>query len=105
VFLNITVRPLQQEEGKPQLTLVVFDEVEESMRIPEGEPADAARELLIGQLEEEIRQLKLHLQDTIETRKPPPRNSRPPTRSCRPSTRNCARPARSWKRARKSSSR
>jgi two-component system CheB/CheR fusion protein len=46
---------------------VVFDEVEESMRPNDGEPADAARELLIGQLEEEIRQLKLHLQDTIES--------------------------------------
>jgi two-component system CheB/CheR fusion protein len=67
VFLNITVRPLQQEEGAAQLTLVVFDEVEESMHIPEGQPADAARELLIGQLEEETRQLKLHLQDTIES--------------------------------------
>jgi two-component system CheB/CheR fusion protein len=67
VFLNITVRPLQQEEGDPKLTLVVFDEVEESMRPNDGEPADAARELLIGQLEEEIRQLKLHLQDTIES--------------------------------------
>jgi two-component system CheB/CheR fusion protein len=67
VFLNITVRPLQPEEGGAQFTLVVFDEVEESMHIPEGEPADAARELLIGQLEEEIRQLKLHLQDTIES--------------------------------------
>jgi two-component system CheB/CheR fusion protein len=67
VFLNITVRPLQQqEEGAPQLTLVVFDEVEDSMRSEGGEPADAARELLIGQMEDEIRQLKLHLQDTIE---------------------------------------
>jgi two-component system CheB/CheR fusion protein len=66
VFLNFTVRPLQKEEGSQPLILVVFDEVEESMRPGEGEPADAARELLIGQLEEEIRQLKLHLQDTIE---------------------------------------
>jgi two-component system CheB/CheR fusion protein len=71
VFLNITVRPLQQQtdnekEAAPQLTLVVFDEVEESMRPEGGEPADAARELLIDQMEGEIRQLKLHLQDTIE---------------------------------------
>jgi two-component system CheB/CheR fusion protein len=67
VYLNIIVRPLQPAEGEPQLTLVVFDEVEESMRSNDGEPVDAARELLIGQLEEEIRQLKLHLQDTIES--------------------------------------
>lgn len=37
------------------------------MRPNDGEPADAAREQLIGRLEEEIKQLKLHLQDTIET--------------------------------------
>ncbi|ADU34898.1 CheR family methyltransferase [Variovorax paradoxus] len=68
VFLNIIVRPLQPAEGESQqLTLVVFDEVEESMRANDGEPVDAARELLIGQLEEEIRQLKLHLQDTVES--------------------------------------
>ncbi|WPH22495.1 CheR family methyltransferase [Variovorax paradoxus] len=72
VFLNITVRPLQQKDdekkaGAQQLTLVVFDEIEESMRPEGGEPAHAAREQLIGKMEDEIRQLKLHLQDTIET--------------------------------------
>jgi len=67
IFLNITVRPLQAEQGSPAVTLVVFDEVEESMRPSDGDPPDTARELLIAQLEEEIRQLKVHLQDTIET--------------------------------------
>ncbi|HWT17411.1 MAG TPA: CheR family methyltransferase, partial [Variovorax sp.] len=72
VFLNITVRPLQQKEdekkdGAGQFTLVVFDEIEESMRPEGGEPAQAAREQLIGKMEDEIRQLKLHLQDTIES--------------------------------------
>ena len=71
MFLNITVRPLQQKEdekgGAAQLTLVVFDEIEESMQPEGGEPADAAREQLIGKMEDEIRQLKLHLQDTIES--------------------------------------
>ncbi|KQW54330.1 CheR family methyltransferase [Variovorax sp. Root411] len=66
VFLNITVRPVLQEQGT-QLTLVVFDEIEESTQPDDGEPPDTGRELLIGQLEEEIRQLKLHLQDTIES--------------------------------------
>ncbi len=65
-FLNITVRPFQQEPDRPALTLVVFDEVEESMTAPDSEPPDAARAMLIGQLEEEIKQLKLHLQDTLE---------------------------------------
>ncbi|RYZ13388.1 MAG: PAS domain S-box protein [Comamonadaceae bacterium] len=66
VFLNITVRPLQSDDGAARHTLVVFDEVEESMRPADGETPDAARTLLIGQLEEEIKQLKLHLQDTVE---------------------------------------
>ncbi|MBT2322309.1 PAS domain-containing protein [Variovorax paradoxus] len=66
IFLNITVRPLQQETESPPLTLVVFDEVEESMRPHDGEAPDAARAQLIGQLENEIRELKLHLQETIE---------------------------------------
>jgi two-component system CheB/CheR fusion protein len=66
-YLNITVRPVQQEEGGPGLTLVVFDEVEESIRPIDGTPPDAARSLLIDQLEEEIRQLKLHLQEVIES--------------------------------------
>ena len=72
VFLGITVRPLQQKDdekkgGAGQFTLVVFDEIEESMRPEGGEPAHAAREQLIGKMEDEIRQLKLHLQDTIES--------------------------------------
>ncbi|WP_371088112.1 CheR family methyltransferase [Variovorax sp. RCC_210] len=66
VFLNITVRPLPQEAGPPGLVLVVFDEVEESMPLLTAESGDSARVLLISQLEDEIRQLKLHLQDTIE---------------------------------------
>jgi two-component system CheB/CheR fusion protein len=66
IFLNITVRPLPQEAGKPVLVLVVFDEVEESMPPQNAESGDSARVLLIAQLENEIHQLKLHLQDTIE---------------------------------------
>ncbi len=65
-YLNIIVRPLPSEWAASPLTLVVFDEVEESMRPGDGEPPDSARAQLIGQLEDEIRQLKLHLQDTIE---------------------------------------
>jgi two-component system CheB/CheR fusion protein len=66
IFLNITVRPLPQEAGRPGLVLVVFDEVQESMPLLTAESGDSARVLLIAQLEDEIRQLKLHLQDTIE---------------------------------------
>ncbi|MBU2285044.1 MAG: PAS domain-containing protein, partial [Gammaproteobacteria bacterium] len=67
VYLNIIVRPLQAEEGRLPTTLVVFDEVEESMPPPDAGPPDSARALLIGQLEEEVRQLKEHLQTTIES--------------------------------------
>jgi two-component system CheB/CheR fusion protein len=66
IFLNITVRPLPQEAGRAGLVLVVFDEVQESMPLLTAESGDSARVLLIAQLEDEIRQLKLHLQDTIE---------------------------------------
>jgi two-component system CheB/CheR fusion protein len=65
-YLNIIVRPLPTEWASSPLTLVVFDEVEESMRPGDGDPPDSARAQLIGQLEDEIRQLKLHLQVTIE---------------------------------------
>ena len=65
-YLNIVVRPLPPEWGGVPLTLVVFDEVEESMRPGDGDPPDSARAQLIGQLEGEIRQLKQHLQGTIE---------------------------------------
>lgn len=66
VYLNIIVRPLPPDWSGAPLTLVVFDEVEESMRPADGEPPDLARAQLIKQLEEEIQQLKLDLQDTIE---------------------------------------
>ncbi|MDH6165475.1 PAS domain S-box-containing protein [Variovorax boronicumulans] len=60
------MRPLPQDAGPPGLVLVVFDEVGESMPLLTAESGDSARVLLIAQLEDEIRQLKLHLQDTIE---------------------------------------
>ena len=65
--LNIIVRPVRPEPGTGPLTLVVFDEVEESIRPHEGGPPDPARAQLIGQLEHEIKQMKVHLQETIET--------------------------------------
>lgn len=65
--LNIAVRPVHQDAGVSGLTLVVFDEVEESIHQPlEGFSSDVARTQLIGQLEEEARELKLHLQEVIE---------------------------------------
>lgn len=65
-FLNITVRPVQQDGVAPSLTLVVFDEVEASIRPQDGIPSGAAQALLIGQLERELHELKLHLQEVIE---------------------------------------
>ncbi|CAN7767059.1 ATP-binding protein [Variovorax sp. LjRoot84] len=65
-FLNVTVRPVQQDGVAPGLTLVVFDEVEESIRPQDGIPSDAAQSLLIRQLERELHGLKLHLQEVIE---------------------------------------
>ncbi|WP_218509643.1 chemotaxis protein CheB [Variovorax sp. dw_308] len=67
VYLNLTVRPLEQDEGRPPLMLVVFDEVDESLGVDKDAAPDVARELMVSQLEEEIRQLKLHLQNTLES--------------------------------------
>lgn len=66
IFLSITVRPLPPHEGKSGLILVVFDEVEGALPLESDDTDNSARMLLIGQMEDEIRQLKLHLQDTIE---------------------------------------
>ena len=66
ILLNITVRPLPPHAGHSGLILVVFDEVEGSMPAPTGDAGEPAPMLLVGQLEDEIRQLKLHLQDTVE---------------------------------------
>lgn len=65
-FLNVTVRPVHQEAGLSGLTLIVFNEVEESIHPQQGFPSDVARTQLISQLEEETRELKLHLQEVIE---------------------------------------
>ncbi|MGJ7543350.1 CheR family methyltransferase [Variovorax sp. LT1R16] len=66
ILLNITVRPLPPHAGQSGLILVVFDEVEGSMPSQTGDNGERAPMLLVGQLEDEIRQLKLHLQDTVE---------------------------------------
>ncbi|WP_353506566.1 MULTISPECIES: CheR family methyltransferase [unclassified Variovorax] len=66
ILLNIIVRPLPPHAGQSGLLLVVFDEVEGRMPTHAGDPGEPAPMLLVGQLEDEIRQLKLHLQDTVE---------------------------------------
>ena len=65
-FVNITVCQLKQNSDKQQLTLVVFDEVDESVGAKADTPLDAARDMMVSQLEHEIMRLKLHLQDTLE---------------------------------------
>ena len=62
------MRPLQQEpDGARRSRWWSSTRSRKASRRPTDEPPDAARALLISQLEEEIRQLKLHLQDTIES--------------------------------------
>lgn len=65
-FLNLTVRPVQQDGVASSLTLVVFDEVEQSLRPKKRTSPDATQTHLIGQLEREVHGLKLHLQEVIE---------------------------------------
>ena len=66
VALNLKVHPVHQDGAPPGLTLVVFDEVEESIGPQDGSRPDAAQTLLIDRLEQELRGLKLHMQDVIE---------------------------------------
>ena len=66
VCLNITVRPVQQDETAPALTLVVFDEVEDSNGPINDARSDPAHSVLLDQFANENRQLKMHLQEVIE---------------------------------------
>lgn len=65
-FVTMTVRPVQEAGAAAQLSMVLFDEVEDSMA---GDPraADAqGRDPLVAQLEDELRRVKEQLQGTIE---------------------------------------
>ncbi|WP_157271366.1 CheR family methyltransferase [Azohydromonas aeria] len=65
-FVNMTVRPVQEPGAAPNLSLVLFDEVEDSMAGDSGQPDVQGRDPLVAQLEEELRRVKEQLQGTIE---------------------------------------
>ncbi|CAN5569540.1 chemotaxis protein CheB [soil metagenome] len=66
MLVQMTVRVFGQEEKESARTLVMFEEVPEKSSDLVLEGLDQAHQLVISQLEAEIRQLKEDLQETIE---------------------------------------
>ncbi|WP_043461097.1 chemotaxis protein CheB [Azohydromonas australica] len=65
-FVTMTVRPVQEAGAGVNLSMVLFDEVEDAMA-GEAHGADAqGRDPLVARLEEELRRVKEQLQGTIE---------------------------------------
>jgi two-component system CheB/CheR fusion protein len=66
--LDIEVHPIFDGEHASKRTLVVFNEAGQELDASMGETGavDATQHLMLGKLEEDNRQLKVHLQDTLE---------------------------------------
>ena len=64
--VQLTVRHFGESGGQAGLWLVMFDELAESPRDKLLETADPVHQVLINQLENEIRELKQHLQENLE---------------------------------------
>ena len=66
ILVEMIVRFFGQEGKEPALTLVMFDEVPEKPSRPVAESVDQVHQLLVSQMENEIKLLKEDLQGTIE---------------------------------------
>ena len=66
ILVEMTVRFFGQEGKEPALSLVMFDEVPEKQPCLVPESVDQAHQLLVSQMENEIKLLKDDLQGTIE---------------------------------------
>jgi two-component system CheB/CheR fusion protein len=62
----MTVRPVQEAGAGTNLSMVLFDEVEDSMAGDARGPDAQGRDPLVAQLEDELRRVKEQLQGTIE---------------------------------------
>jgi two-component system CheB/CheR fusion protein len=65
-IVTMTVRPVQEAGAASQLSMVLFDEVEDSMAGDAGKADAQGRDPLVAQLEDELRRVKEQLQGTIE---------------------------------------
>jgi len=65
-FVNMTVRPFNDEAADGEFMLVLFDEVEQTMSEPEANMEDPTSNKVLAQLEEELQRTKQQLQETIE---------------------------------------
>ncbi len=65
-FVTMTVRPVQEAGAGVNLSMVLFDEVEDSMASEARGPDAQGRDPVVAQLEDELRRVKEQLQGTIE---------------------------------------
>ncbi|WP_298231648.1 chemotaxis protein CheB [uncultured Azohydromonas sp.] len=65
-IVTMTVRPVQEAGAGMSLSMVLFDEVEDSMASEARGPDAQGRDPVVAQLEEELRRVKEQLQGTIE---------------------------------------
>lgn len=65
-FVNMTVRPFNDETAGGDFLLVMFDEVEQTMSEPHPNDGNNTDDQVLAQLEEELQRTKQQLQDTIE---------------------------------------
>jgi two-component system CheB/CheR fusion protein len=65
-YVNMTVRPFHDGEAAADFALILFDEIEETMREEESATAGDKKDMVLTQLEEELQRTKEQLQETIE---------------------------------------
>ena len=65
-FINMIVRPFQDDSADLGLILVLFEETERTMNAEPGEAQVEPKDLVLNQLEAELQRSKLKLQETIE---------------------------------------
>ncbi|MBY4897450.1 chemotaxis protein CheB [Cupriavidus sp. AU9028] len=65
-YVNIVVRPFRDPDGSADFMLVLFDEVEDTMRQDRDDTEDSDKDPMLAQLESELQQTKEQLQSTIE---------------------------------------
>ncbi|MBL4835848.1 MAG: PAS domain S-box protein [Pseudomonas sp.] len=65
-YVNMVTRPFRNGPDGKEFVLVLFDEVEGTLRREAEEPADETKDSVLTQLEEELQRTKLQLQNTLE---------------------------------------
>ncbi|MGI4815322.1 MAG: CheR family methyltransferase [Janthinobacterium lividum] len=66
MYVNMTVRPFRDAAADADFVLVLFDEVEDTMKENSADPSELTRDPVLVQLENELQTTKLRLQETVE---------------------------------------